>query len=95
GESGANYQTTGLNNYYGWSNAELDDLFDKLGREADEGKQQEILVKAEEIIGAQAWSVPIFQFPGITSWSSKIDGVVPGFLSPSYFWNFWEWTPAK
>ncbi|MCY7325447.1 MAG: ABC transporter family substrate-binding protein [Microbacteriaceae bacterium] len=95
GESGANYQTTGLNNYYGWSNAELDDLFDKLGRETDEGKQQEILVKAEEIIGAQAWSVPIFQFPGIVSWSSKIDGVVPGFLSPSYFWNFWEWTPAK
>lgn len=95
GESGANYQTTGLNNFYGWSNAELDDLFDKLGREPDEDKQQEILVKAEEIIGAQAWSVPIFQFPGITSWSSKVDGVVPGFLSPSYFWNYWEWAPAE
>ncbi|GAB3139342.1 ABC transporter family substrate-binding protein [Marisediminicola antarctica] len=95
GESGANYQTTGLNNFYGWSNAELDDLFDQLGREPDEAKQQEILVKAEEIIGAQAWSVPIFQFPGITSWSAEVDGVVPGFLSPSYFWNFWEWAPAE
>lgn len=95
GESGANYQTTGLNNFYGWSNAELDDLFDELGGEPDEAKQQEILVKAEEIIGAQAWSVPIFQFPGITAWSSDTEGVIPGFLSPSYFWNFWDWTPAS
>ena len=94
GESGANYQTTGLNNYYGWSNAELDDLFDQVGKAADAEAAEPLLVQAEEIIGAQAWSVPIFQFPGITAWSSDIKGVVPGFLSPTYFWNFWEWEPA-
>ena len=94
GESGANYQTTGLNNYYGWSNDELDDLFDQVGKAADAEAAEPLLVKAEEIIGAQAWSVPIFQFPGITAWSSDIKGVVPGFLSPTYFWNFWEWEPA-
>lgn len=94
GESGANFQTDGVNNYYGWSNEELDSLFDKVGKSSDPDEQQQLLVDAEKIIGDNAWSVPIFQFPGITAWSTKVDGVVPGFLSPGYFWNFWEWEPA-
>lgn len=94
GESAANYKTGGLNNYYGWSVPELDDIFQQLSLEPDPAKQQELQVQAEEIIGAQAWSVPIFQFPGITAWSEKTTGVVPGFLAPTYFWNFWEWAPA-
>jgi peptide/nickel transport system substrate-binding protein len=84
-----------LNNFYGWSNAELDDLFDQVGKAADAEAALPFLVDAEKIIGAQAWSVPIFQFPGITAWSSDVEGVVPGFLSPTYFWNFWDWQPAS
>ncbi|MGV8884582.1 MAG: ABC transporter family substrate-binding protein [Microbacteriaceae bacterium] len=95
GESGANYQTTGLNNYYGWSDKKLDGIFDEVGKAADAEAAMPLLVEAEKIIGDQAWSVPIFQFPGITAWSSDIKGVVPGFLSPGYLWNFWEWAPAK
>ncbi|TXK14193.1 ABC transporter family substrate-binding protein [Microbacterium saccharophilum] len=94
GESAANYQTGGLNNYYGWSVPELDDIFDELAGTADVDKQVELQAEAERIIGEQAWSVPIFQFPGITAWSEETTGVVPGFLSPTYFWNFWEWAPA-
>lgn len=95
GSSAANYQTGGLNNFYGWSVPELDDIFDELSRTADVEKQEELQVQAEEIIGAQAWSVPIFQFPGITAWSVETEGVVPGFLSPTYFWNFWDWAPVN
>lgn len=95
GESAANYQTGGLNNYYGWSVPELDDIFDELAGTADVDKQVELQAEAERIIGEQAWSVPIFQFPGITAWSEETTGVVPGFLSPTYFWNFWEWAPAE
>ncbi|WP_439592276.1 ABC transporter family substrate-binding protein [Microbacterium sp.] len=94
GESAANYQTTGLNNFYGWSNEELDGLFDKLSSSSDPDEQTDLRVQAEEIVGAQAWSVPIFQFPGITAWSDQTEGVVPGFLSPTYFWNFWDWKPV-
>lgn len=94
GESAANYQTTGLNNFYGWSNEELDGIFDELSSTADEATQDDLRVQAEEIVGAQAWSVPIFQFPGITAWSDQTEGVVPGFLSPTYFWNFWDWKPV-
>ena len=94
GSSAANYQTGGLNNYYGWSNEEVDELFDTLAGTADPAEQEELQVRAEEIIGEQAWSVPIFQFPGITAWSAETEGVVPGFLSPTYFWNFWDWQPV-
>ncbi|SFI24947.1 MULTISPECIES: ABC transporter family substrate-binding protein [Microbacterium] len=94
GESAANYQTGGLNNYYGWSVPELDDIFDELAGTADVDEQVKLQAEAERIIGEQAWSVPIFQFPGITAWSEDTTGVVPGFLSPTYFWNFWEWAPA-
>lgn len=94
GESAANYQTGGLNNYYGWSIPELDQIFRDLAATADEAEQQKLQVEAEKIIGEQFWSVPLFQFPGITAWSDKIEGVVPGFLSPTYFWNFWDWAPA-
>ena len=46
-------------------------------------------------MGAQYWTVPIFQFPGITAWdSSKVSGVTAMPITPQYFWNFWEWTPV-
>ena len=95
GESAANYQPGGQNNFYGWDNPQITDLFTQLSQEKDKAKQQDLQVQAEKLIGEQYWSVPIFQFPGITAWSDKVDGVSAGFLNPTYFWNFWEWAPAK
>jgi peptide/nickel transport system substrate-binding protein len=94
GESGPNYQTGGINNYYGWSNPEIDALFTEVQTETDPDRQVEILIEAETLIQEQNWTVPIFQFPGLTAWSDSITGVKPAFLSPTYFWNFWEWAPA-
>ncbi|MEO6826988.1 MAG: ABC transporter family substrate-binding protein [Microbacteriaceae bacterium] len=91
----ANYTPGGLNNYYGWDNKELTDLYNQLSTETDKDKQDALLVKADKIIGEQAWSVPIFQFPGVTAWSDTVTNVKPAFLAPQYFWNFWEWAPAN
>ena len=44
---------------------------------------------------ALAWTVPIFQFPGVTAWSDTMTNLKPAFLAPQYFWNFWEWAPSK
>jgi peptide/nickel transport system substrate-binding protein len=94
GESAANYQTGGANNPYGWSNPEIDKLFKQLDTETDAAKQQQILVDVEKLIVDEAWTVPIFQFPGVTAWNDKITGVSPSSLSPTYFWNFWDWAPV-
>ena len=94
GESGPNYQTGGINNYFGWSNSEVDELFDGLQTETDADAQRDTLIEAETLIAQQYWTVPIYQFPGLTAWDDQIDGVKPAFLSPTFFWNFWEWAPA-
>jgi peptide/nickel transport system substrate-binding protein len=94
GESGPNYQTGGINNYFGWSNTEVDDLFDGLQTETDADAQRDTLIEAETLIADQYWTLPIYQFPGLTAWDDQIDGVSPAFLSPTFFWNFWEWAPA-
>ncbi|MFT3799537.1 ABC transporter substrate-binding protein [Microbacterium sp.] len=103
GESAANYQGVegpsntkgaGANNPYGWYNADLNDVFTELSGEFDPAKQQDLQVEAEKIVGEEAWSVPLYQWPGIVVWSNEVTGVTPGFLSPSYFWNYWEWEPV-
>ncbi|CAG7845167.1 putative lipoprotein [Pseudoclavibacter triregionum] len=93
-ESGANYVDGGTNNYYGWHNDRINQIFQELDTTIDPAKQQELLIEAEQIIYKEAWSLPIFQFPGVVAWSDKVENVKPGFLSPNYFWNAAEWTPA-
>lgn len=93
--STANYITKGANNPYGWSNSDLDAIFKELDAQKDVNKGYQQLIDAEKIMGEQYWSIPIFQFPGITAWDkSKVTGVTAMPLSPQYFWNFWEWTPV-
>ena len=91
----ANYTPGGLNNYYGWSDKPLTAIYDKLSTETDSAKQDDLLVQADKIIGQRAWTVPIFQFPGVTAWSDTMTNLKPAFLAPQYFWNFWEWAPSK
>lgn len=94
-ESGANYVAEGTNNYYGWNNSRLNELFVQLDTTIDPAEQQKLLIEAEQTIYREAWSVPIFQFPGVVAWSDQVANVKPGFLSPNYFWNAAEWTPAS
>ena len=38
-----------------------------------------------------AYGFTVFQFPGVTVHDSDMTGVNPGPLSPTIFWNYWEW----
>lgn len=93
GESCPNYTSKGINNYYGWNSPEIDALCTELDITVDENRQNEILTEIERISYEQGWTIPIFQHPGVVAWSTKVEGVKPGFLSPQYFWNAADWTP--
>ena len=93
-ESCPNYQSTGVNNFYGWSSDRIEELCTELGQTIDSDRQTEILIEIEKISYEEAWGLPIFQFPGVVAWSDKVTGVEPGFLSPSFFWNASSWAPA-
>jgi len=93
-ESDANFRTGGLNNYYGYSNAKVDSLFDQLQTETDPAKQIQIQIDVEKELWADAFGTTIFQFPTVNAWSSKISGVAPISISPTIFSEFWNWEIA-
>ncbi len=92
-ESDANYRTGGGNNFYGYSNKDVDTLFDQLQVETDPAKQGEILGQIEKHLVDDAFGVTLFQFPGVTSYNPKAIGNVQKIsISPTIFYGFWNWT---
>lgn len=81
-------------NYNGYCNQEVSDALHTLNTTSDADTQTELLTTAETGIWSDAASIPIFQHPGLLVSSDRVTGVKIMPLSPDYFWNFWEWTPA-
>ncbi len=90
-ESDANFRTRATNNFYGYSNAEVDALFDELQVETDAARQIEIQIEVEKHLWADAFGTTIFQFPAVNAWNSNVTGVDPIPLSPTVFYGFWNW----
>ena len=90
-ESKANYITDGGNNFYGYSNPQVDELFAQLDVETDPAEQARILGEAEALLTEDAFGVTIFQFPGILAYADNVKNVSKSSIAPTIFWNFWEW----
>ena len=41
------------------------------------------------------YGVTIFQFPAVTAFSDRVTNINPGPLSPTIFWNVWDWEPTE
>lgn len=94
-ESDANYRTGATNNFYGYSNPEVDTLFDQLQVTTDSSEQGDILGQIEKHLVDDAFGVTIFQFPGVTAWNpEKIGGISKISINPTIFAGFWNWTPG-
>jgi hypothetical protein len=48
------------------------------------------LVVEKKLIN-EAVTLPIFQHPAVTGYTSTLKNVKPAPLSPNLVWNFWEW----
>jgi glutathione transport system substrate-binding protein len=95
-DSEAQFRTGGQNNYGGYSNPDVDKLYDQLKVSTDKAEQTQLLTQIEKHLVDDAFGVTIFQFPGITAWNSTyVSDVSSITLAPSVFWNFWDWTPAS
>lgn len=94
-ESAANFRSDGGNNLTGYANETVDSLYDELEATFDEEEQLRILGDVEKELWADAYGVTIFQFPGVVAHRDTVAGVKNGVLSPSVFWNFWEWDPSE
>ncbi|MDQ0371885.1 ABC transporter family substrate-binding protein [Cellulomonas humilata] len=95
-ESDANYRTGAGNNFYGYSNATVDGLFDELQVATEQADQEPLLAQIETELVNDAFGVTIFQFPGVTAWNpEKIGNVSKLTIAPTIFYGFWEWTAGE
>ncbi|MGO1737989.1 MAG: ABC transporter family substrate-binding protein [Actinomycetaceae bacterium] len=95
-DSQANFVEGGINNFGGYANAEVADLYDQLSTETDEQAQYELMAQIEAQLVEDAFGITLYQHPGVTAWNSDVvSGIAPITISPTIFWNFWEWTPGS
>ena len=90
-ESDANFRAGGQNNFGGFANDEVDKLYDELQTETDPARQAEILGEVEKILVDEGFGLTLFQFPEVVAYSDQLQNVKPMTVSPTMFWNFWEW----
>jgi peptide/nickel transport system substrate-binding protein len=86
--------STGGSNWTGYNNPAVDALLAELDVAIEPDNQLRIRLAIEEQLAKDAYSITIFQFPGLTWWDKTVTGINPSPLSPYYFWNFWDWSPA-
>jgi peptide/nickel transport system substrate-binding protein len=86
-------QTTGGNNHYGWSNATIDKVCKELGASAlSDATRNAKWIQVERALYAEAYTIGLFQWPGVTAVNSDLKGVKPSSITPNLVWNYWEWT---
>ncbi|MFV0453257.1 MAG: ABC transporter substrate-binding protein [Propioniciclava sp.] len=94
-ESEAAFRTGGQNNYYGYSNADVDKLFDRLDGELNTTRQQRILRRIEQNLVDDAFGLTLYQQPDPVLVNERLGNVSTMPLAPGYLWNFWEWTLSE
>jgi peptide/nickel transport system substrate-binding protein len=83
--------TGGQNNYGGYSNPEVDALWAEVATNTDADKETELAIQIEQKLNQDAFGVNIFQFPGVVAHRDVLEGVSTIALSPTIFWNYWDW----
>ncbi|MCU1403082.1 MAG: uncharacterized protein JWM70_1406 [Microbacteriaceae bacterium] len=85
-------QTATNLNYY--SNPRVDALFDRLESTADPSSQRQILAQVDTLLWSDAYGVPLYQFPSLTAFSTRVTNVTSSPLAPNVLWNIWAWKPV-
>jgi len=85
------FVSDGGSNFTGYANENVDALYDQVSQEFDEAAQQEIMAQIDAELWEDAYGITIFQFPGVTVYDAEMEGVNTSPLSPTIFWNYWEW----
>lgn len=90
-ESDANHSSDGVNNFGGFENERVDELYDELQIETDPERQLEIQIEIEQLLWSDGFGVPIYQFPGVVAYNQNISNVSAIPISPTIFHGFWDW----
>lgn len=85
----------GSPNYNGYSNATVDSDFSTLETTTTPSKQQSLLADIDKQTWTDAYGATLYLLPDVSASSNKIANVVDAPLSPTVFWNYWQWQVKK
>jgi peptide/nickel transport system substrate-binding protein len=94
-QSQANTTTGNAYNYQGYSNKNVDELWQKAATSTSSSAAIPLQQQIDGYLWKDASTLSLFQLPDVSAWSSKISNVSDAPFSPNIFWNFWEWSQAK
>lgn len=91
-DSASRYISGAQGNFNGYSSDRVDDLYERLATTADSDEKRKLLSQVDEQLWADGYGMPLYQFPSITAYDpTAVSGVDPIVLSPTLYWNVWEW----
>lgn len=85
------FETGGINNLNFYSNERVDEIISELNGTFDAETQIELQQEMDKLLWEDFYGVTIFQFPGVTAFSDRVEGIDPSILAPTIFWNAWDW----
>ncbi|MGJ9374000.1 ABC transporter substrate-binding protein [Nesterenkonia sp. CF4.4] len=94
--SGQNiYSTDRPQNYGGYSNETVDDLFNQLATTEDADEQQEIIVGIEQELWADLFGIPLYVHPQLSGSDITISNVRDTASQDQIVWNAEQWQRAE
>jgi peptide/nickel transport system substrate-binding protein len=92
GQSQGNTTTDNQYNYQGYSNKNVDALWQKALQRPSFKAAIPDMQQIDKYLINDAASLVLYQIPAVTAWSSKIQNVKDAPLTPNIFWNYFDWS---
>jgi peptide/nickel transport system substrate-binding protein len=83
-----------ISNFSHYANPEVDEKLAELAVSVEPGAQRDILDSLDSALWADAYGLPLYQYPVVTVVSDRVTGVVNSPLEPGIVWNLWDWEPS-
>jgi peptide/nickel transport system substrate-binding protein len=88
------YVTGGNQNYGKYTNAEVDRIWDELVQVTDPADALPLQVELEEQLWSNLYNLPLYATPGMSAWSSSLEGPVYNPTQYGATWNAETWTKS-
>ncbi|CAN5370489.1 ABC transporter family substrate-binding protein [soil metagenome] len=81
------YETGGGQNYAGVANEEVDELLGQLATEIDPDVAADIANQVDALLWEELVTIPLYQKPGFSAWTSTYEGIEPNETTAGILWN--------
>jgi peptide/nickel transport system substrate-binding protein len=86
------YASSGGSNFNKYANPRVDEIARELSTRLDPDDIQELTAEADAEMFADDYGLPLFQVPGLTAHTNRLQGVTFMGNLTGPLWNFWEWS---